>query len=124
MTGVQTCALPILEAGQKNLTNELRNQGFLQTKVLSLKTSFSKSKEFSDTTLSIEEGPQTLIKDIQFKGNSNISSEELIKRMSIFIGGPLQQNEIEASIQAIKDYYQSLGFLEMRILNEDAKLVS
>ena len=102
----------------------MRNQGFLQSKVLSLKTSFSKSKEFSDTTLSIEEGPQTLIKDIQFKGNSNVSSEELLKRMSIFIGGPLQQNEIEASIQAIKDYYQSLGFLEMRILNEDAKLVS
>ncbi len=113
-----------LENGQKNLTNELRNQGFLQNKVLALRTTFSKSKEFSDTNLTIDEGIQTLIKDIQFKGNIDISGAELLRHMSVAVGGPLLQTELELSIQAIKEYYRSIGYLEMQILNEDSKLVS
>ncbi len=112
------------EAGLKNLTNELRNQGFLQSKVISVRTSFSKSKEFSDTNITIDEGVQTIIKEINFKGNSDISSAELLGKMSIYAGSPLLQNELESSIQAIKDYYHSIGYLEMQILNEDSKLVS
>ncbi len=113
-----------LEAGQKNLITELQNQGFLQAKILASRTGFSKSKEFSDTTISIEEGPQTIIKEINFKSNALISGPELLQHMSIQPGSAFKQKDLEQSIRALKDYYHSLGYLEMRILNEDDKLVA
>ena len=113
-----------LEVGQKNLTNELRNQGYIQNKVISVRTNFSKSKEFSDTNITLEEGVCTLIKDISFKGNTEIPNAELLGQMSVRIGGPLVQSDLETSIQSIKDYYHSIGYLEMKLLNEDSKLVS
>ena len=112
------------ETGSKNLTNELRNQGYLQGKITATKTTFSKSKEFSDTTITLDEGVQTIIKEINFKGNTEVPGTDLLSHMSVLPGSPLNQDELESSIQSIKDYYHSAGYLEMQLLNENEKLVS
>lgn len=112
-----------LETAQKNLISELQNQGFLQAKITSSRTEFSKNKEYANTFVYLEEGPQTRIQNIKFKGNLQISSAELQAQLDIQAGSALQQDQLLKNIKKIKDYYKSKGFLEMRLVNEDDTLV-
>lgn len=108
-----------LEMGYKNLVTDLQNQGYLQAKLQSARTEFLQNGQFVNVKVFIDEGPQTRIREIKFKGIKALREEELLEIVGLQRGDALSLNIFEASIPKIKDYYMSKGYLDISI-NEDS----
>lgn len=108
-----------LQVGINNLIVGRQNHGFLRAKILSTKTIFTgPDKEFAHIQINFDEGPLTLLKNIEFQGNKQISRETLLNVLKLQENQPLRLNELEDAVAQIKNYYQNEGFLEMKLLNE------
>ena len=112
-----------LDNGIKNLTTELRNQGFLRAKVLSSRLEYNNEKNKVTVVVLLEEGPQTQVRALDFEGNSFFSNFELSQVTGLQINTPLKLDNFEASIDKLKSFYHNLGFLEMKLLNEGEDLI-
>jgi outer membrane protein assembly complex protein YaeT len=110
-----------IEDGTRNLIIELQNQGFMHARLQSQKVEYSKDKSNVTIFLNIDEGVLTQIREIRFEGLSAVSKTTLSDLMAIKAGSGLNLRDLEESIQRLKDYYFSHGYLEMRILNENEK---
>lgn len=108
-----------LELGYKNLITELQNQGYLQAKLQSARSEFLQKGQFVNIRVFIDEGPQTRIRNIAFKGASAFKKEELLEIVQLTSGEPLSLNAFESSIPRLHDYYTARGYLDMKI-NEDS----
>ena len=108
-----------IEDGEKQLVAELQNQGFLRARVQSERAEFSKDRASVTIHLQIDEGPLTQIRQIKFEGATTFSRNDLLSVLKIKTGAALGLKELEDSIQALKDFYRTRGFLEMRIINEN-----
>ncbi len=112
-----------LENGFKNLTTELRNQGFLRARVLSSRVEYSEKKNEATAVVLLEEGPQTQIRALDFEGNRFFSSFELAGVTGLETNTPLKLNDFENSLLKLKNFYHDQGFLEMRLLNETEDVI-
>ena len=112
-----------LVKGFQNLQAALHNEGYLRAKVLSSRTNFNKKKDEATVTVTVEEGPLTQVRRIQFEGLKAFSDFELKKHLNISINSPLNQKTLIDSIQKLKSYYKERGYLEMKLLNEDSSLI-
>ena len=112
-----------VENGYKNLTTALRNQGYLRARVQASRTEFSPKRDKVTLHLLLEEGPQTQIRALDFKGNHFFSSFELARVTELETNTPLHLNEFEASLERLKTFYHDQGFLEMRLLNESEEMI-
>ncbi|HEX4922988.1 MAG TPA: POTRA domain-containing protein [Bdellovibrionales bacterium] len=112
-----------LEQGYKNLVVHLQNQGFLKAKVQSTRTSFNKDGSQATVHVFLDEGPLTKIREIQFKGLKSFSREELYELIGLREGSPLHLNVLEESLRRIQEYYIARGYLDAKILNDEANLV-
>lgn len=113
-----------LESGFQNLQVELRNQGFLQAKVLSARYEFSKKRDQVRVIVIVDEGPLTLVSSVDFEGNQRFSATQLTNLVTLRVNSPLRLNEIEVSIGKLVSFYKQKGYLEMKVLNEDQTLVN
>ena len=112
-----------LETGFKNLITELRNQGYLRAKQLSSRIEFNESRTSVTVYLMLDEGPQTQIRSIDFKGNKYFSSFELAGVTGLETNTALKLTIFEESLQKLKDFYRNQGFLEMKLLNEGEDMI-
>ncbi len=112
-----------LENGFKNLTTELRNQGFLRAKVLSSRIDYNDKRDKVTVYLLVEEGPQTQIRALDFEGNRFFSSFELAQVTDLQTNTPLRLNSFETGIEKLKAFYRNQGFLEMKLLNESDDII-
>ncbi len=113
-----------LDRGYKNLVTELRNQGYFRARIQSASLLEGPRREWVDVQLSLYEGPMTEVKDILFSGNQSFSAEELKSSLTIKKGGPLHLNQLEESLEILRQYYLSRGYLEMQLLGTADTLVS
>lgn len=107
-----------IEEGSKRLVTELQNQGYFRAKIQSQRAEYSKEMDFVTVSLSIDEGPLTQIRQIRFDGVESFPKAQLAEVLKIKTGAALGLKELEDSIAALKNFYRSEGFLEMRISNE------
>lgn len=112
-----------LEVGFKNLETELRNQGYLRARVQSSRTEYSRNKSKVVVSILMDEGQLTQIRAVDFEGNRFLSSSELAAIMKLNTNQPLRLNQLEDSIETLKNHYRNSGFLEMKLLNEGEDLV-
>jgi len=112
-----------LENGFKNLTTELRNEGFLRARILSSRVEFNEKRDHVVVTVLIDEGPQTQIRSIDFEGNKFISDFELTEVTGLRTNAPLRLNAFEQSLERLKTFYHNQGFLEMRLMNESEDII-
>lgn len=112
-----------LETGFKNLITELRNQGYLRARVLSSRVEYNEAKTKVTVFLTLDEGPQTQIRSIDFIGNKFFSSFELAEVTELDTNTPLKLIAFEESLQKLKDFYHRQGFMEMKLLNENAEMI-
>lgn len=112
-----------LELGFKNLTTELRNQGYLRARVQSSRIEYSQKKDQAVIYVLMDEGPLTLVQAIDFEGNHFISNYELTGVIGLTPNSPLVLTKLESGIERLKNFYHDQGFLEMKILNEGDDLV-
>lgn len=112
-----------IEAGQNNLLSELRNQGYLKARILSTKNLFSPDGSAAEIHINLNEGPLTQIRGIEFAGNKNFSDSQLLQNLSIENQSALKLKKLEESLAALKKFYIERGFLEMKVTNQNERLV-
>jgi outer membrane protein insertion porin family len=113
-----------IDQGIKNLTTELQNQGFLAAKIPTVRSDFDKTRTLVTIKVTLDEGPQTLIKEIIFRGLSKISHAEIEGAIGLAAGQPLQLNRLEESANRIIDTYRNKGYLDVQVLNKDKSLIT
>lgn len=126
-----------IEESVKTIETALQDQGYLRAKVKSWRTEFfepkgkltarqrengkgSKAKVF----LSIDEGPLTLVRQIRFEGAESFGRTQLQNLLPLQAGEPFRVERVTEAIDALKAFYQSKGFVEMKVLNETEGLVT
>lgn len=107
-----------LEQGVKNLVTHLQNNGFIAAHIPGTRVDFDTKREKVDIKITLDEGPQTFIKEISFKGIKNISVNELQQTIGLEPGKPLELNTLEASFKKIENLYRDRGYLEVQVNNE------
>ncbi|HPI39666.1 MAG TPA: POTRA domain-containing protein [Pseudobdellovibrionaceae bacterium] len=107
----------------KSFINEIQDQGFLQSKIISFRSNYDEKKTKVQILINFDEGPQTIIKNISFTGNVNISKSKLLETVGFSENQPFQLQKLKKSIQSIKSLYYDSGFIEMGITNEFEDLV-
>jgi outer membrane protein insertion porin family len=130
-----------VEEGIHRIEEELQNQGYLRAKVKAWRAEFAQpadlvaiasqapkalSKRGSQATLvlNIDEGPLTVIRQIRFDGVESFSKIQLQNILPIRTSESLRIKDLNAAIEALKNFYYSQGFVEMKILNEQEGLVA
>jgi len=140
-----------IEDGIRSLEEELQNQGYLRAKVKSWRSEFSNPQKTTSTAptsqvdtgqnvaatktsgkrgsqatlvLNIDEGPLTVIRQIRFEGVEAFSKIQLQAILPIKTSESLRIKDLNAAIEALKSFYFSQGYIEMRILNEKEGLVT
>jgi outer membrane protein assembly complex protein YaeT len=112
-----------LDEGFKNLTTQLRNEGFLKARIQSSRVEYDATKKNATVFILIDEGPLTLVQTVDFEGNRFFSSFELVGVLGLNSNSPLRLTELESGIEKLKLFYHNQGFLEMKILNEGEDIV-
>lgn len=113
-----------LDTAFKNLTIERQNEGYLKAKVVSMRAAYSTDHEHITITVNFDEGPLTSVKDIVFEGLNAFTAAELEKIVNLERNKPLRLNKLEESIETLKSFYKSRGYLEMSLANEREDLVN
>lgn len=112
-----------IDAGTKNLLIELKNQGFLKARAQSTRVEFSPDKKRAYVEIILDEGPLTQVRQIDFEGVKAFSPLELSDVIPIKVNQPLRLNEVDASLDALRKFYFSHGYLEMKVLNPNEQLI-
>lgn len=112
-----------VENGIKNLIIELQNEGYLRAHVVSSRFLYNKTKDQVTISINLDEGPLTIIKDIQMSGNLNYSNTELMKVLNLNLLTPLKLNKLEEGLAALTTFYRENAYLEMRLANTKDDLV-
>ncbi|MCX7978071.1 MAG: BamA/TamA family outer membrane protein [Bdellovibrionaceae bacterium] len=113
-----------IDQGLEKMIFALQDEGYVLARLVSSRVIYNREKTKVTIYVSLDEGPQTLLSEVQFEGNSRISSEELLSVSGLEPGKPLRIGRIEMAIEKIKHHYSSKGFLEMEILTEREDLLS
>ncbi|WP_415061904.1 POTRA domain-containing protein [Bdellovibrio sp.] len=112
-----------LDIGLKNLILELQNNGYLQAKLLSTRTQYNKQKDQVTLYINLDEGPLTQIESVDFTGNKDFPSAQLLQ-VTRLQAGALRLGQIEEAIARLKEFYRERGYIEMLLLNEKEDLVT
>ncbi|MGE3386485.1 MAG: outer membrane protein assembly factor, partial [Bdellovibrionales bacterium] len=112
-----------LELGYENLLNELRNQGYLRARIQSSRLEASERPGESRIVVVMDEGPLTQVRTVDFTGNDSFMPNKLTSVLSVKANSALRLADLERSIEEIKEFYRSQGYLEMRLLNEGEELI-
>ncbi|MCB9026583.1 MAG: BamA/TamA family outer membrane protein [Bdellovibrionaceae bacterium] len=113
-----------LELGYDNLITHLKNQGFLSAKIQSSRIEYNNKKDRVKIQIVIDEGPLTQILRLRFDGVKDFSPLTLSKIIDLKTDSPLRLKLVEESINKLKNFYKTRGYLEMKILNENDKLIT
>ena len=114
-----------IKNGRDNLITHLRNQGYLKARHLSTTFKYiNYNKSLGVVSITINEGPLTRVKKINFTGVKYFSKTELMNQIRLQTGSPLHLNKLELSTKKLKDFYTNKGFLEVRIINENPKEIN
>lgn len=113
-----------IESGIKNLVIDRQNQGFLRAKIVSVRTTYNKERTKISILVNMDEGPLTQLENVSFEGNNSFSEAQLFEAIGLESGRPLKLNELEESIQKLKNFYKNSGYLEMTLINEKEDLIT
>ena len=103
------------DTGIKNLSNHVRNQGYVEFQFLSKSLKFSKDKKRVTIILTLNEGPLVTISKLNFSGNRSFTSRKLSEIMEFEIGSGLNFYEFEERLKKLKSFYDQFGYLDMKL---------
>ena len=99
------------------IEREYKDKGYYFAKVTLLKGGHSGDRE---VVFQITEGPKVQVKDRTFEGNEFWSNGDLRKNLIskeafLIFGGMYNPDTIPADIEALKQYYRSVGFFDVEV---------
>jgi outer membrane protein insertion porin family len=113
-----------IETGLKNLVIALQNQGYINAKIAGTRIDYEKSLNSVTVKVTLDEGPQTFIEKINFKGIKNVSQAQLEEVIGLAANKPLQLNTLEEASIRIMELYRSKGFLDAVVTNQGKSIIS
>ncbi len=107
------------EDAARAMIEELRKKGYLSAKLIAFKKEESARPGEVNLHIFMNEGLQTRIQKVEFKGQTVFSASQLIKFLGLEEGGALNLVQLEDGIDRIKREYRNQGFIKVSLLNED-----
>ena len=116
-----------VEAEAQKATDSLiewvRSKGYLSAKLGSLTRSYDPGRKVMNLSLVIYEGDQTRVDRIMLEGVSAIKRDRALQILSLKEAEPLNLYAFSEGVDALKQEYRNLGYLEVKIKNEDTDQV-
>lgn len=112
-----------LDLALRNFVIDRQNQGYLKSKVNSVRTTYNNPRDQIQIVVNFDEGPLTILENLDFRGNQSFSKEQLQNIVNLTPDQPLKLNLLEESLQKIRNFYRDSGHLEMKLLNEKTDLI-
>jgi len=113
-----------LRKSMRAIQKQYRDAGFLSAKLhISNWMKMNKKSHVQHIWFNIHEGPRTCIEKIEFIGNTSLTKKQIQKQMKTQLPGsfwdvPYQPMIIDEDIPAIKDLYETHGFLHALVNKE------
>lgn len=102
------------EGDVARLQNFHRDQGFLDA-TASHRTEVSADGQDMTVIFTVQEGTRYRIEDIQFRGQTVFSADELLNMMKSRAGEIVKRPQVDADTRAIQDRYGELGYIYVRV---------
>jgi len=114
-----------LDIAVKNLQTQLQNEGFVSAKIsrVSIELPQGRSSD-SFIEITLDEGLQTNLNKINFKGNIAFNDIKLLEMLNLKSGQKLNLLELEKSLTSLRLFYSDNGFIEAKILNQNKNLIT
>jgi outer membrane protein insertion porin family len=114
-----------IELAAKNLLIYLQNDGFVNAKLSRVFVSTERENPSHGlVVIQLEEGTQVKISQINFVGVSPENLAGVQEAAKLSANQSLSLSQLELSILNIKNYYQSQGYIEYKLLNENTDLMN
>jgi outer membrane protein assembly complex protein YaeT len=114
-----------IEVAAKNLLIFLQNDGYVNAKLTRVFVSTERENPSRGVlVIQLDEGPQVQIAGIKFNGVSSANLPGVVAASGLAKGQNLSLSQLELSLQKIKTFYESSGYIEYKLLNEATDLIT
>ena len=114
-----------IEIAAKNLLIFLQNDGYVNAKLTRVFVSTERENPGNGVlVIQLDEGPQVKIADIKFNGVSPGNLSGVTAAAGLAKDQSLSLSQLELSLQKIKTYYEGMGYIEYKLLNETTDLIT
>ena len=113
LTSRGTFSADLLKQDAESIKNLYLRDGFEQ---VSVEPSFKKDDEGVNIAASftIQEGPRTIVSQVEIQGNDGIERQELIQGLNLTPGGPFSQALLQEDRRLIESRYSDRGFTDVK----------
>jgi len=104
----------LLKQDAESIQDLYLRDGFEQ---VSVEPSFKKDDEGVNIAASfiIQEGPRTIVSQVEIQGNDSIAREELVRGLNLTPGGPFSQALLQEDRRLIESRYLDRGFTDVKV---------
>ncbi|MCI0418590.1 MAG: outer membrane protein assembly factor BamA [Acidobacteria bacterium] len=114
LTSRGTFSGDLLKQDAETLKNLYLRDGFEQ---VSVEPSFKKDPSGVNiaATFTIQEGPRTIVSEVEIQGNDSIAREDLVRGLNLTPGGPFSQALLQDDRRLVESRYLDRGFTEVKV---------
>jgi outer membrane protein assembly complex protein YaeT len=107
-----------LRSDLETLRKFYRSQGFLNVEVSSENNVRDTSKQRIDVTITINEGPRTIVSSVRIFSRRNLVDTAINKDLKNRAGEPLLASALQSDIETIRNSLTSKGYLEVEVKHD------
>nr|AGT45850.1 surface antigen [uncultured marine bacterium PPT_M1] len=114
LTNRGTFSEDLLKQDAESVKNLYLRDGFEQAAV---ESNFKKDDEGVNVAadFAIQEGPRTIVSEVEIQGNDGITREELVQGLNLTPGGPFSQALLQEDRRLIESRYLDRGFTDAKV---------
>ena len=108
----------IAQRDRQRIQDLYQDQGYFRVQVRFSPPTPSRIKGPVTLTYAVKEGNQSVIREIQFSGNSSLPAKQLKRVLKSKVGKPYDKQLVERDSQSLMALYRREGFLSVRVQPE------
>lgn len=109
-----------LDKASQELIEWIQSRGYLSAKIIASTAKIRSDGKRVDVLIYLYEGDQTVVEKIRLDGVENIEAGVVKQTLGVDEGKPLDLFAFNEGLEELKAKYRDRGYLDVRILNEDA----
>ena len=108
----------VAQGDRQRIQDLYQDQGYFRAQVRFSAPTISQIKGPVTLTYVVREGNQSIIRKIEFSGNSSLPDKQLKRAIKSREGAPYDSGEVERDSQRLRELYRREGFLSARIRSD------
>jgi len=112
-----------IEQASEKLIEWMKSKGFLEARLVAVSEVKNELEGTFGVTIFLFEGEQTIIRNINIEGVRALRLDGVKKILAIENDEPLNLFAFSSGLEALKAEYQNIGYLDMKVANEEAQNV-